>query len=236
MRELIVNFADIHIKIHTNYDYMHKLCKDYIVDTNEYDMEVYPGDDYKHFMDDNPIYTEAYCESVSLYEQIGKQLPFYNAFLMHGAVITYKDKALMFTAQSGTGKSTHIKLWKQRFKSDVDIVNGDKPIVRVFEDGIKVFGTPFCGKERWHKNRSAYLHSICIIQQALENEIARISSEDAILPLYQQIYLSKENEEVACKQLALFDQLLSLIPVYKLKCNMSIEAAEVAYKGMFDNE
>ena len=236
MNELTVRFADINIKINTHYDYMHKLCKDYIVDTDEYEIEVYPGTDYKHFMNDNPIFSEEYCESMSLYEEIGKQLPKYNAFIMHGAVITYQDKALMFTAKSGTGKTTHIKLWRQYFKNDVDIVNGDKPIVRVFDDGIKVYGTPYCGKERWHKNRSAYLHSICIIKRGLENNIRKISSEDAIIPLYQQLFVPKDSEEIAGKILELYNQLLTSIPLYVLQCDISQETVEVAYKGMLNHE
>lgn len=236
MNQLIVNFADIKIKIHTSFDYMFKLCKDYIIDTNEYDFEVYPCEGYQHKMDDNPLFSEEYCESVSLYEEIGKQLPFYNAFIMHGATITYQDKGLMFTAQSGTGKSTHIKLWKKHFGKDVDIVNGDKPIVRVFNDGIKVYGTPYSGKECWHKNRSANLDSICIVQRGTTNKICKITSEEAILPLYQQIFIPKDNEIVAGKILDLFNHLLISTPIYVLQCDISEEAVQVAYEGMLSNE
>ena len=236
MNQLIVNFADLKIKIHTNYDYMFKFCKDYIIDKTEFDFEVYPSEGYQHKMDDNPLFSEAYCESISLYEEIGKKLPFHNAFIMHGATITYQDKGLMFTAKSGTGKSTHIKLWKKHFGKDVDIINGDKPIVRVFEDGIKVYGTPYCGKECWHKNRSAYLHSVCIVQRGTTNKIRRIPNEDAILPLYQQIFLPKDNEEVAGKILDLYNQFLTLIPIYVLQCNISEEAVQVAYEGMLSRE
>ena len=236
MNQLIVNFADIKIKIHTNYDYMFKFCKDYIVNTTEYDFEVYPSEDYQHKMDDNPLFSAAYCESISLYEEIGKQLPFYNAFIMHGATITYQDKGLMFTAQSGTGKSTHIKLWKKHFGKDVDIVTGDKPIVRVFNDGIKVYGTPYSGKECWHKNRSANLDSICIVQRGTTNKICKITSEEAILPLYQQIFIPKDNEIIAGKILDLFNHLLTSIPIYVLQCDISEEAVQVAYEGMLSNE
>ena len=236
MKELIVKFADIYIKIHTNYDYMFKFCKDYIVNTETYDFEVFPGENYLDILSDNQIFSEEYRESISIYEEIGKQLPKINAFIMHGAVITYKDKALMFTAKSGTGKSTHIKLWKQYFNADVDIVNGDKPIVRFFEDGIKVYGTPYCGKEGWHKNRSAYLHSICIVQRGTNNMIQKISSESAIIPLYKQLFIPKDSEEIAGRILELFNTLLLNTSVYVLQCNISSEAVKVAYEGMFHDE
>ena len=235
MKQLIVSFADIKIKINTNYDYMFTLCKDYIVNTMEYDFEVYPSHNYQHIMKDDPSFSDEYCESISIYEEIGKKLPFYNAFIMHGAVITYQDKALLFTAKSGTGKTTHIKLWRKYFGKDVDIVNGDKPIVRVYEDGIKVFGTPYCGKERWHKNRSAYLHRICILKRGEENIIRKVSSDEAILPLYQQIFVPKDSEEIAGTILELYHQLLISIPIYQLQCNISLEAVEVAYKGMLED-
>ena len=236
MNELIVRFADLNIKIHTNYDYMYKLCKDYIVDTDEYDFEVYPEEDYKYLVEDDLKYSEGYYESFSIYKEIGKKLPLYNAFIMHGAVITYQDKALMFTAKSGTGKSTHIKLWKMYFKNDVDIINGDKPIVRVFEDGIKVYGTPYSGKEFWHKNRSSFLHSICIVQRSNENIIQKISSEAAMIPLLRQVFVSTDCEESAGKTLELFNQLITSIPIYVLQCDISQEAVETAYKGMLNHE
>lgn len=236
MKEIIVNFADIYIKIHTQYDYMEQLCKDYLSDQDYYDIEVYPSEDYMNKVKDTALFTNEYCESLSLYEEIGKQLPQYNAFIMHGAAITYKDQALIFTAKSGTGKTTHIRLWKKYFKSDVDMINGDKPILRFYKEGVKVYGTPFCGKEQWHKNRSQYLSAICLIEQAKVNKIEKLKPADAMVPLYTQIYFSKTDEQSADQTISLFNQLLTQIPLYKLECNISEQAVITAYKGMINNE
>ncbi len=233
MKEFIVNFADIYIKIHTHYDYMFELCKDYIVDGNIFDMEVYPSKDYKDYLEG---FSEEYCESLSLYEQIAKQLPLFNAFVFHGASITYKKDGLLFTAPSGTGKTTHIRLWKKYFKDDVDIINGDKPILRIDEKGIKVYGTPFCGKEKWHKNRSAYLKALCIVRRGKINNIKRIKGSEAMIPLYNQMYFSKDNAAMAQRSMDLFDKLLTLIPIYILECDISYDAVLCSYKGMINNE
>ena len=232
MDSFIVNFAELYIKIHTHYDYMENYCKDYIVQSDTYDFEVYPDEHYLSIMNNDPNFSDAYCESISLYEEIAKKLPYYNAFVFHGASITYKDKGLLFTAPSGTGKTTHIKLWRQYFKSDVDIINGDKPIIRIFDDCIKIYGTPFCGKEGWHKNRSANLHSLCIVRRGLTNTIKNIEASDAMIPLYNQMYFSKDDKESALLSMTLFDKLLTSIPIYILECDISEEAVLTSYRGM----
>ena len=99
-----------------------------------------------------------------------------------------------------------------------------------------MYGTPYSGKECWHKNRSANLDSICIVQRGITNKIYKITSEEAILPLYQQIFIPKDNEIIVGKILDLFNHLLTSTPIYVLQCDISEEAAQVAYKGMLNHE
>lgn len=236
MDEFIVRFADIRIKIYSQYSYMRNLCKDYIINDSEFDMEARASKDYLLEMRAEEAFSDEYCESLSIYEQIAKRLPHYRCFVFHGACISYKNKGLLFTAPSGTGKTTHIKLWKQCFPKDVDIVNGDKPIIKIENDGIRVYGSPYAGKEKWNKNRSVLLHSICIIKQSNTNSIKMLTPAEAMKYLYHQIYFSKTDRECGILSLELFDDLLTRCPMYLLECNISREAVTCSFEGMIKDE
>lgn len=236
MDEFIVRFADVYIKIHSQYTYMRNLCRDYIVDAGRFDMEVRAGSNYLSEMRIEESFSDEYCESLSIYEQIAKKLPYYRCFVFHGACISYKNKGLLFTAPSGTGKTTHIKLWKQCFPKDVDIVNGDKPIIKIENDCIRVYGSPYAGKEKWNKNRSVLLHSICVIKQSNRNNIKKLKADEAMEYLYHQIYFSKMNRECGMLSLELFDNLLTRCPIYLLECNISKEAVACSFEGMIKDE
>ena len=104
--------------------------------------------------------------------------------VMHGSVVAYKDSAYMFTAESGTGKTTHSRLWTSNLK-EAFILNGDKPFIST-KDSIRAWGTPWCGSERYNKNRGIQLKAICLLQRAEKNAISEISFEEALPFLAQQ--------------------------------------------------
>ena len=114
-------------------------------------------------------YSPEYLETLVLLRKIAEELPDRDTFLMHGAVISWKDNAYMFTAPSGTGKSTHISLWRKYLGEGVQSINGDKPFLSVSDTEVRAYGTPWAGKERWQHNTSAPLKGICILSQAKEN-------------------------------------------------------------------
>lgn len=236
MDEFIVKFADIRIKIKSNYMYMRDLCKAYIISDTVYDMQVEVDENKISAMKGDDSFSKEYCESLAIYDEIAKQLPFYNCFVFHGACISYKDKGIIFTAPSGTGKTTHIKLWKKYLGDDVDIVNGDKPIIKLFNNCIKVYGTPYSGKEKWNKNRNVQLHAVCVIRRDKKNNIRKLRAEEAMRYLYNQIYFSKVNKDSGILSLTLFNELLTRCPIYLLECDMSKDALECSYKGIIQDE
>ena len=136
---------------------------------------------------------------------------------------------------SGTGKSTHIKLWRKRFGKAVGIINGDKPLISVPPDEIRVWGTPWDGKEHWSANRSAPIAGICQIARGVENEICRVSSGEALSVLFSQTY-RPTTEAGMRKTVQLLAEISQRVPFWRLKCNMSTEAAEVSYAAMRGEE
>ncbi|MBO7310031.1 MAG: hypothetical protein J6U86_01400, partial [Clostridia bacterium] len=148
--------ADINICIDNKYDYVKNLCRNYIVDKMpEPDMVISVSEEViKEEMSIAEInVTPGYAEGICVYREICKRLPIeFGAYLFHSAVIEYNGDGFAFAAKSGTGKSTHIMLWRKAFGEDVHVVNGDKPILRFIDDKLYAYGTPWCGKEGWQTN------------------------------------------------------------------------------------
>ncbi len=179
--------------------------------------------------------TDEYAERICIYREIAERLPSFSRFVFHGAAISYKGKAFLFTAPSGTGKSTHIKLWREHIGPEVDIINGDKPILKAEEDAVTVYSSPWAGKENWNKNTSAPLSAICIIKRGKENRIKKLPAGKAITHLIRQIYLPKTSE-AKMQTLTLLDLVLKNVPVYLLECDISFEAVKTSFEAMTGEE
>ena len=173
----------------------------------------------------------AYLEFLAVCRKVSAALLSHDGFLMHGAVIEYEGRGYLFTAKSGTGKTTHILLWKKLFGEDkVTVVNGDKPFLRFLDGQIYAYGTPWCGKERYMTNTRVPLCGICFVERSVNNHITAISAEQALPRLFSQVMIT-DSADLA-RQLELLDVLLSKVPTYLLHCNVEPLAARVAYEGM----
>lgn len=230
-----IKLADLLIEIHPRYPTLKEFCKDYICKEEPSDAQIMVQITDREIEAEQEKaeeeYSPQYLETLATLRQIADQMPEYNRLLCHGAVITWKDKGYMFTAPSGTGKSTHIAQWRKYLGEDVQIVNGDKPLMKVTEEEIRLYGTPWAGKERWQKNRSTRLDGICILQQAKENTIRRLSSVEALPMLIRQLYFT-DNTTYAGKTLELLDILLRNVPVYLLECDISREAVRCSFEAL----
>ncbi len=166
-----------------------------------------------------------------VFKKIYNEAPNYDRIVMHGASIMMNDKGFLFSAPSGTGKSTHIRLWGKKFGKNVTVIDGDKPFLSFINGKAEVWGSPRSGKEGWNNPISAPLEGIAFLEQSDLNKITRVSSFDIIDKAFMQFYIPK-NRETAEKTIKIINQILENVPLYILKCNMDIEAAEVAYNGM----
>lgn len=232
MYKFIIKLADLRIKICCYYKYCFDMCKDYLVDGNDFDIEIIV--DEEELIKEKKEFNNfdiGYIESLTVYRLIADKIPVYNRFLMHGAVITYDQMGFMFIAPSGTGKTTHIKLWKKYLGKHVDIVNGDKPILAIENNKIYAYGTPWCGKEKWHKNRRTILNGICFITQGKNNITRSINISQHFLKLMKQVYLSKDltsmNYIFSC-----IDQLMKSVPFYILECDISEKAVKSSFEAL----
>ena len=228
--------ADRIIKITSFFENVHTLCSDYRVDgdvTCDIEVEVSESDiDYEIKRAENgEHYQEGYLEELAVYRKIATEMLRYDTFLMHGSVVSVDGQAYMFTAKSGTGKSTHAKLWCDLLGEKAVMVNDDKPLIRVDGSGATVYGTPYNGKHRRGNNIKVPLKAICYLTRGETNSIEEVTSKDLYHILLQQIYRPAEKADLI-KTVSLIDKLTKEVKFYILKCNMDISAAQTSYNAM----
>jgi len=150
---------------------------------------------------------------------------FYQGLAVHAAALNWQGKGLLFSAPSGTGKTTQAGLWK-RYKNAV-VLNGDHPAVRMIDDLPVVFGTPWSGSSLDHKNAYAPVTAIIILQQAIDNTIRRLTPNEAVTKLLPRCFLPYFDENMMNTAVDTFNRLLDKVPVYLLNCRPEKEAVEL---------
>lgn len=176
-------------------------------------------------------FTDGYLETLAVYRKIADELLAFDTLLFHGSVIAVDGKGYLFTAKSGTGKSTHTRLWREQFGERAVMVNDDKPLLKITEHGVIACGTPWDGKHRLSTNMEVPLKAICILKRDTSNHIEPADRREVYPLIVQQTNRSLIPANMPVT-LTLIDRLLQKVPVYRLGCNMDPEAARVAYEGM----
>ena len=232
-----VCLAGINVAISSLFDEVYDFCRDYLTDAPA-DMSVsVTAEDIFHEKIVNireaqieglPTveYHDSYLETIAVYRKIVTKMLDVNTFLMHGAVVAVGDKAWLFTAPSGTGKTTHINLWLNNITGSY-VVNGDKPLIHV-DDECTVYGTPWAGKERMNRNIGVKLCGIVVLNRGTENHIEKVPMTQILPVLIQQSYRPNNKVELE-KTLSLLSRLGKKVPMYQLYCNMNPDAAFTAY-------
>ena len=225
----LYKFCDFVFDITYNFPYMETFLKDYAVTGEKADFSiVIPIEDVKAEYERDPQFLPPYHETICLYRMVCSKLLEHDVFLMHSSVVVKDGDAYVFTAKSGTGKSTHSLLWTSIF-DDAYILNGDKPLFRLKEDGFYAYGMPWCGKEGFQVNKSAKVKAVCFLSQAKENSISRLSAREVIMRIFEQVHIPDEDKEKG-KVLSLLDKFILDIPFYHLKCTKDPEAAILSHK------
>ena len=169
---------------------------------------------------------------------IAEWIPLHDAFLLHSACFDVNGTGVAFSAHSGTGKTTHMLLWQKLLGDKMTVVNGDKPIVRFFEDEPETpyaYGTPWCGKEHLGCNMRTPLKHICFIERADKNSCEPLDKSDAVNLIFNQVYMPKDPAAMM-KTMQLIDRLLSCCKLWKIRCNMESDAAETSFNAIFGKE
>ena len=184
------------------------------------------------------FYSNGYIHSAYIYRKIAEWLPLHDAFVLHSACFDVCGEGVVFAAHSGTGKTTHMLLWQKLLGDKMTIVNGDKPIVRFFEDEPNVpyaYGTPWNGKERLGCNMRTPVKHICFIERSETNYVEKMQPSEIIDLIFNQVYMPKDPMAVV-NTMQLINRFINCCSIWKIHCNMDISAAEVAYNTIFGNK
>lgn len=170
------------------------------------------------------------CEYLMTGSSFYHQLLNFDGMMLHSSAVVRDGKAYLFTAPCGTGKSTHTRLWLENFP-DAYILNDDKPALRLENGKIFAYGTPWSGKTDQNRNIRVELGGICVLRRGMENKIVPYAGRAALHDILEQTVRPRDPEMMG-KLLDILDRLMRLVPVWKLECNMDLEAALVSYNAM----
>ena len=168
---------------------------------------------------------ESFMENNALHALLAEALLAHGVLLVHGSALCMDGQAVIFSAKSGTGKSTHTRLWREAFGDRVWVINDDKPMLRLID------GTPWNGKHHLSTNAGAPLTAIVLLERDETNHVEPMSPADAYTMLLRHVYHFKSTGSAA-RVMDLETQLLTAVRFYRLGCNMDPDAARVAYEGI----
>lgn len=155
----------------------------------------------------------------------------YNGFLLHSSCVVVDNYAYAFSADSGTGKSTHTNLWMKKFKDKIYMLNDDKPAIREIDGKIYACGTPWSGKYDYSTPKIVPLAGICFLERSETNWIKEAETSFAIYSILSQSTRKLQPDQME-KLFDTLEKLFKKIKIYQFGCNISDEAVEVSYNAM----
>ena len=229
----VYRIAELNIRLAPEYDETINRLAPYLTDSKDVDFTIerdaqdFAAFEAKSNFPDRPDMNEG----PYLYTLICKRiLSDYNGFFFHSSALELDGEGYLFTALSGTGKSTHTRNWRRVFGDRVTMINDDKPLVRKIDGKFFVCGTPWMGKSDIGCNRVAPVKAVYVLQRGEDNRAERVSPGLVLKQLLEATLLPKNRSDMQ-KLLALFNDLFSEVPLILLTCNKDADAARVAYEA-----
>lgn len=226
--------ADINLNIEYKYDTMINQCEAYKCDFDKPNVTIEITDETLEEMKNSTPYL-----SYEDLEYIWTGAAFYEAllnfkgFMLHSSGIVKDGYAYLFSADSGTGKSTHTALWQKYFGDEnAQIINDDKPAIRLVDDKVYVYGTPWSGKTDQNLNMRVPIGAIVFLERSVGNNwVKQISVAEAI-PLILEQTLRPKEKELMIKLLDILDVVLKNVRIFKIGVDMSEDAVITSYNGI----
>ena len=169
-------------------------------------------------------------EISALYRKIADLLVDDNVIVFHSSAVSVNGNGFLITARSGVGKSTHAKLLSEYIGDGFKYINDDKPLLKVEDNNVTIYSSPWNGKERRGDNISAPLRAIIFLNRGETNSLRKIKNKEEIyIRMLSQIYLPKEKSKRE-KALKIADLLLKNVNFYEINVNQDIESAKMTYE------
>ena len=159
----------------------------------------------------------------------------HSTLLIHASTVEKEGKGYLFLGKSGTGKSTHSRLWIENIKGS-ELLNDDNPILRILDGKIYVYGSPWSGKTRCYHNRKVPAGGFVRLYQAPHNHISMLKGIKAYAALLPSCSCMKWNHEMAECVHSTISKIIEDTPIFRLECLPDKEAVELCYKELIKND
>lgn len=176
------------------------------------------------------VWSQAYLETLALYRKAAALLLPYDAVVFHGTAVASEGRVYLFTAPSGTGKTTHARFWLSQVPGAY-VLNGDKPLVRVGPDGVRAYGTPWQGKERMGVRGSLPLAGICLLERGETDAIRRMDAREALPTLIRQTHCPKGDADLV-RVVSLAGRLAESVLLWRMSATLDEASALVSHAAM----
>lgn len=163
------------------------------------------------------------CFNAAGFERI---LFYHKKYLFHCAYVAHDQKAVLFSAPSGGGKTTQGLLWERY--AGAEMVNGDRAVLEKTPEGYLCHGLPIAGSSGVFLNRTLPLAAVFAVRKASENRVTRLSHEEAFQAVFSEITINNWNKEFVLGAVDFSLELSRQVPVYRLECRMDEGAVEAA--------
>ena len=175
-------------------------------------------------------FTDPFLDRAAIQRKVAEALFHCGTLLIHGSAVALEGKGYLFTAKSGTGKSTHTRNWLAAFEN-ATIINDDKPFIRLDAPTPTICGAPWSGKHGLDSNIAVPLAGICILERGEENRIIAISAEEALPMLLHQASPPLADEKQEAFE-AMVIRLANSVPLWRMECTKDAQAARIAHAAM----
>ena len=233
---ITIKIAGICVGLQNRYPDLEMLCRGYeteeppvfCLEVSQEEMEA------ERHSQEHP-FPDGYLETVCIYRQLALQMLQYNVFILHASVIALDGEGYAFLAPSGTGKTTQTRLWLEHFGSRAQVVNGDKPLIRmVASEGKTQFmacGTPWMGKEGLGANVTVPLKALLFVERSQEVSCTPAPEAETVGRLFRQLLMPRDYGQMD-NLLTMVDTLVQTVPCYILRCDMTDDSVTAAYNAV----
>ena len=169
----------------------------------------------------------------SLWQAFGMAVLEHSVTAVHSSVVRYQGRAVLFLGESGTGKSTHTRLWIENIDG-ATLLNDDSPFLEAEETEIKAWGSPWSGKTPCYRDEVYPVAAVVRLSQAPENRIRPLKTAEAIGALLPSFPPSFAYEERTSDLLSeILSRIIDRVPIYHLECLPDADAARLSFETIF---
>lgn len=223
--------GDFNVEIISEYNHIVVRAEKYKMRCDaEVDFQISPS---RHAKVDLNLYPDKnIMEYCLLGDNFAEKVLDFKAVVIHASAISVDNNAYLFSAVGGTGKSTHTRLWKKMLTNEqVNYINDDKPLLRIKDNNIYAYGTPFSGKTDKNSNICVPLKAICFLMQDKSNWIRRLSEEEALIKFVAQT-LKGIPQNLKIKLEETVAEIVKQISMYEMGCKPEMKAAIISHEVM----